>query len=123
LLIPKSIDRCLMLTDRTCRNFYRKGKVMAFGCREQVNEKRLVRKQFKKCCIVYINFQNVGVSQLLVIINPRRGPRSCTPTRLYSENKCSDKIYTVADTYGLYIFFMKSCTCRESTMQNDPLSL
>jgi len=29
----------------------------------------------------------------------------------------------VADTYGLYMFYMKSCTCWESTMQNNPLSI
>jgi len=25
-------------------------------------------------------------------------------------------VESVADTYGLYMFYMKSCTCRESTM-------
>jgi len=29
----------------------------------------------------------------------------------------------VADTYGLYMFYMKSWTCWESTMQNNPLSI
>jgi len=35
------------------------------------------------------------------------------------------KIYRtpVADTYGLYMFYMKSWTCWESTMQNNPLSI
>jgi len=49
---------------------------------------------------------------------PLQKPRE---THLHS---CRDIDWpTVADTYGLYIFFMKSCTCRESTMQNNPLSI
>jgi len=28
----------------------------------------------------------------------------------------------VADTYGLHMFYMKSCICWESTMQNNSLS-